>query len=197
MLVKVCGMREQQQARELEHIVDLMGFIYYPKSPRFVREAPSTTQCLRTGVFVNESLEKIIHVAGRDSLDLIQLHGEESPAFCSELAQTHRVVKAFGINPEFDFNQLDEYSTVSFFLFDTKTPNYGGSGKQFDWKQLNNYSLSIPFILSGGIQAENASVLKEINHPQFAGIDLNSGFEYAPGQKNCELIKSFIHEIRN
>lgn len=190
-------MREQQQARELEHLVDLMGFIYYPKSPRFVNKAPRTTRCARAGVFVNESIEKIKQIGERDSLDIIQLHGDESPAICSALAETYRVVKAFGIHPEFNFRQLEGFSAVSYFLFDTKTPNYGGSGKQFDWKQLNAYSLSIPFILSGGIKTEDVSTLKDMNHPQFAGIDINSAFEYAPGQKNCELIKSFIHEIRN
>jgi len=197
MLVKVCGMSEQQQALELENIVDIMGFIYYTKSPRFIQEAPSTRQCLRAGVFVNESIEKIKQIGERDSLDIIQLHGDESPAICSELTETYRVVKVFGIHADFDFSQLADFSTVSYFLFDTKTPNYGGSGMQFDWKQLNAYSLSIPFMLSGGIRAEAVSALKGINHPQFAGIDINSGFEYAPGQKNCELIKSFIHEIRN
>lgn len=197
MLVKVCGMIEQKQAYELEQHVDMMGFIYYDKSPRFVSKAPETTQCLRVGVFVNETIEKIKEIGQRDKLDIIQLHGNESAAICKELAKSFRIVKAFGIDQQFNFDQLKPFEGLSYFLFDTKTQAFGGSGKQFDWKTVKNYTLSTPFLLSGGIQANDALAIKKISHSQLTGIDINSGFEISQGQKNVERIKTFIHEFRN
>lgn len=190
-------MSEQKQAHELEQHVDMMGFIYYDKSPRFVNKAPETAQCLRVGVFVNETIQKIKEIGQRDKLDTIQLHGNESAAICNELAKSFRVVKAFGICQQFNFNQLEPFEGLSYFLFDTKAQAYGGSGKQFDWKTLEAYTLSTPFLLSGGIQAKDAFAIKNLSHPQLTGIDINSGFEISPGQKNVERIKTFIHEIRN
>ncbi len=117
-----------------------------------------------------------------------------------------QVFKAFGLDNSFDFYQLKAYiGKVDFFLFDTKTPIHGGSGKTFDWAILSKYKLDVPFFLSGGISPENLKEVKNINHPQFHGVDLNSKFETAPGLKNItqlekafeSLSKPFTNEVRS
>lgn len=201
MLIKVCGITQEEQLKELDKIdtIQCIGTIYYPKSKRFVREQlPTTFHSHKVGVFVNESLEMIEKISHQQDLQLIQLHGSESPELCAELSRNFGVLKAFGISSSFDFDQLIPYQKhVDFFLFDTFTPQHGGSGKKFDWELLNEYQLETPFFLSGGIQLSDARALKSITHPKFFGVDINSGFETSPGIKNIELIKQFIDELYN
>ncbi|MEO6149327.1 MAG: phosphoribosylanthranilate isomerase, partial [Mucilaginibacter sp.] len=121
--------------------------------------------------------------------DAIQLHGSETPWFCAEFKGRVKVIKAFGIDNGFDFDQLIPYKNlVDYFLFDTKTPVHGGSGKTFNWDMLNAYTLNLPFFLSGGISIDHLDVIKKIDHPQLYGVDLNSRFEISPGIKNIELL---------
>ena len=108
------------------------------------------------------------------------------------------VLKAFSIFSKDDFKQTHAYEgLVDYFLFDTKTPNYGGSGQQFDWNTLKAYEGATPFFLSGGIGAHDFKAISRITHPQFAGVDLNSKFETSPGIKDYDLLNSFITKIRN
>lgn len=201
MKIKVCGMKYPDNINELATLpIDMIGLIFYPKSPRFVDSlsCQSLPNIKKVGVFVNANQNDIIDIAFRYGLDYIQLHGNESPEVCRALRSVGIVIKAFSISVSADFEQTKEYDSVcDYFLFDTKTPYYGGSGQKFDWNILDSYKGNVPFLLSGGISPNDARSITSISHPQFEGIDLNSRFEVEPGRKNVELLRKFITEIRN
>jgi phosphoribosylanthranilate isomerase len=191
-------MKDEQQVASLDGLVDCVGFIFYPPSKRFVQATPKTKQSLRVGVFVDESITAIIEKVNDNSIDIVQLHGNETPSDCRTIRLNSKVIKAFGMDQSFNFKLLIPYEgTVDYFLFDTKTPLKGGSGIQFDWSILDLYNLTTPFILSGGIDENSIDSIKKIHHPKLMGIDLNSRFENAPGDKNIERIKKFIYELNN
>lgn len=201
-LVKVCGMCEAENIQEVASCgIDWMGFIFYDKSPRRFRgetiALPKTIQ--RVGVFVNASLDDIRSTARRFALDLLQLHGEESPEMCAFLrAEGYRVIKAISVANEADMEQTARYEAVAdYFLFDTRCPGYGGSGLSFDWSILKTYYGSIPFFLSGGLKMDSLQTLQTLHHPQWIGIDLNSGFETRPGHKDALLLQHFINSLKN
>lgn len=200
-IIKVCGMTEAENIRNVEQQgVDMIGFIFYPKSPRCLCEKPGylPIDAKRVGVFVNESKENILMYADRYGLNYIQLHGNESPEYCSTLHSNGlRLIKAFSISLPKDMNDVFAYKDLcDYYLFDTKTPQYGGSGNQFDWSLLHRYNDSTPFLLSGGINPYSAKAIKEFHHPRFAGIDLNSRFETSPGIKDVDRIRTFLKELR-
>ena len=175
---------------------DYIGFIFYDKSKRFVAdfpqiEIPSTIK--KVGVFVNETIEEIIEKANKHTLDFAQLHGNETPEYCSALsAKNIKIIKAFSVDENFDFSAIKSFEKcVSIFLFDTKGNNYGGNGVKFNWDLLQNYKGKIPFLLSGGINKNDADEIKKMKHLAFLGIDINSGFELEPGLKNIKEIKEF------
>jgi phosphoribosylanthranilate isomerase len=201
MIIKVCGLTQEKQVLQLDELdsVAWLGSIFYAKSKRSVLSCSSKVKkSVKVGVFVDEEMGEIINIANSNTLKIIQLHGSETPEFCKELRREFCVIKAFGIDEYFDFEQLIQYqNSVDYFLFDTKTIDYGGSGKIFNWQLLSNYQLQIPFLLSGGITPNSAKDIVEFKHPSLAGIDLNSGFENKPGDKNIEMIKRFILELNN
>lgn len=177
---------------------DYLGFIFYPGSKRFIadlnpeliRNIPSTIKT--TGVFVNEELEIVKKAIVTYQLKAVQLHGEESAAYCGELKGLAEVIKAFGIHETFDFNQLDGYiNQVDYFLFDTKTPEHGGSGKTFSWQLLGNYHLEKPYFLSGGIGMAHLADLQQFKDERLYAVDVNSRFEIAPGLKDIALLTEF------
>lgn len=198
-------MKYPDNIKELRQLpIDYMGMIFYEKSPRFVdRLTDSDLQTLpkdikRVGVFVNADAEYIKAKIKDYHLDLIQLHGNESPEFCKELNSTIPVVKAFRISEVKDLEKTEAYEgTAKLFLFDTKTPQYGGSGQKFDWNILNEYKGNTPFLLSGGISADDVESIKAIRHPLFYGIDLNSKFELEPGLKDIRLLQQFIKSLKD
>src|ERR1700744_2270926 len=185
MKIKVCGLKYPENILSVAGLgPDYMGFIFYNKTPRYVGDTledvigtlPQTV--VKTAVFVNADMPVINLLVDNYRFDAVQLHGSESAGFCAELKGKTKVIKAFGLNEDFDFEQLKPYAGhVDFFLFDTKTPIHGGSGKSFDWSLLDKYQLDIPFFLSGGINLDNLEEVKRIKHPQFYGVDLNSRFE--------------------
>lgn len=204
MIVKVCGMKIPENIEKVANLQpDFMGFIFYPKSPRYAE--PLNAEALnklpksikKIGVFVNEELENILTIAYKYSLDGIQLHGVEVVNICSELRNAgYLVLKAFPITDASNFIVTKKYEgTCDYFLFDTKTDAYGGSGLKFDWSILDAYKGETPFLLSGGISAEDAESILKINHPKMAGIDLNSKFELSPGVKNVKLLDSFFQQL--
>lgn len=203
--IKVCGMKDSQNIEDLQELhVDLFGMIFYPKSPRYIENLdPSILPdrkygTERVGVFVNESIEVVKEKILKYSLDLIQLHGNETYEDCLKLNEIVPVIKAFSIKDEADILKVNEYGKIwGYYLFDTKTVNHGGSGEKFDWSILDHYTADIPFYLSGGISSKDIEPIKAIKHPQFVGIDLNSRFEIEPGLKNINLLKEFIKEIRS
>lgn len=197
-ITKVCGMREAENIREVEALgIQLMGFIFWPKSSRYVSECPSylPSKCKRVGVFVNEDIEEVRHKAQEYALDFIQLHGSESPEYASQLHEW-KVIKAFNIATADDFSQTQAYEEmVDFFLFDTKGKMVGGNGEKFDWSVLSAYKGKTPFLLSGGIGPDDAERVKAFHHPMCVGIDLNSRFEQSPGLKDVTILKEFIEKL--
>jgi phosphoribosylanthranilate isomerase len=202
MQIKVCGMKDPGNIRELIQLpINWLGLIFYEQSPRYAGElnvdelkiVPSSIQ--KTGVFVNASAKNISEHVRRFDLQAVQLHGEESPALCRELkSQGVQVIKTFSIeNPE-DLKSCVFYEDAcDYYLFDTKTLQYGGSGKKFDWQTLSFYQGKTPFFLSGGIDLEDAETIQQLDFPQFYAVDLNSRFEILPGIKNIGKIQQFIN----
>lgn len=206
MKIKVCGMKYPENIEELNKLsIDYMGMIFYPKSPRYIDNQEwqaeaniHSSNIKRVGVFVNSTEAYIVEMIDRYKLDLIQLHGNESPDFCAELNEFIPIIKAFSISESSDFEQTKAYEGLrGYFLFDTKTPQYGGSGKKFDWAILDAYDGDTPFFLSGGISAEDVEPIKAIKHPWLYGVDLNSKFETEPGLKDIQLLDQFIKQLRN
>lgn len=193
-------MRDSENIRAIEQTkADLMGFIFHPKSPRFVASLPEymPKKQKRVGVFVNDSLEQILAKAQKFSLEYIQLHGDEPPAFCSELKNRGlKVIRAQRIANTDDIIRAESYNMADLMIFDTKTELYGGSGKKFNWQLLENYKGCVPFLLSGGIRSDTFEEIKAFFHPQFAGIDLNSGFEISPALKDVGKLNNFIEKIK-
>lgn len=193
-------MRDSENIRAIEQTkADLMGFIFHPKSPRFVASLPEymPKKQKRVGVFVNASLEQILAKAQKFSLEYIQLHGDEPPAFCSELKNRGlKVIRAQRIANTDDIIRAESYNMADLMIFDTKTELYGGSGKKFNWRLLENYKGCVPFLLSGGIRSDTFEEIKAFFHPQFAGIDLNSGFEISPALKDVGKLNNFIEKIK-
>lgn len=193
-------MRDSENIRAIEQTkADLMGFIFHPKSPRFVASLPEymPKKQKRVGVFVNASLEQILAKAQKFSLEYIQLHGDEPPAFCSELKNRGlKVIRAQRIANTDDIIRAESYNMADLMIFDTKTELYGGSGKKFNWQLLENYKGCVPFLLSGGIRSDTFEEIKAFFHPQFAGIDLNSGLEISPALKDVGKLNNFIEKIK-
>ena len=202
MIIKVCGMRDADNIREVEALgIDLMGFIFWPKSSRYVTERPAylPTQCKRVGVFVNEDIEKMKHIAEEYALDFIQLHGSESPEQISHLSPliSHlSIIKAFNIATTEDLKTTELYEgAVDYFLFDTKGKSVGGNGEKFDWSVLEAYHGETPFLLSGGIGLDDAERVKAICHPKCVGIDLNSKFEVELALKDIQKLTTFLEQL--
>lgn len=199
-LIKVCGMRDAGNIRAVESLgIDMMGFIFYPRSPRCVGEKSVYLPrgCRRVGVFVDETLETTIRTAREYGLDYIQLHGSEPVDYCACVAAAgYGVIKAFSVSGGDDLLPAERYGGVcDLFLFDTKTELRGGSGNRFDWEILARYAGNTPFLLSGGIGADSAEAVKAFRHPAFAGIDINSCFETAPGTKDAGKIQAFLENL--
>ncbi len=206
MIVKVCGMREPENIRAIEELgVDWMGFIFYPKSPRFVATPPAylPLRAKRIGVFVDNPVPDILRTVEEYGLHGVQIHGGMSADDCQhlkkELQAVNRetlLVKAFSVATAADLEQTKEYDGLcDYYLFDTRCPQFGGSGRTFDWETLRAYRGETPFLLSGGISATHVEALARFSHPRWAGIDLNSRFEARPGYKDVALIDGFIQNL--
>jgi len=183
---------------------DYLGLIFYANSKRFVGFEPLPevlknipVSVKKVGVFVDENPEEVVAICQKWNLDVAQLHGNETPEYCRQIQEKEMVVfKAFSVDENFDFSILKAYSGVcNYFLFDTKGHLPGGTGQKFNWQLLENYNGQTPFFLSGGIGSDDLQAIKIFSHPQFFGIDLNSGFEISPAVKDLQKIKKFIDEI--
>lgn len=198
-------MREPDNIAQVAELKpDYMGFIFYPESKRYVSDLDEgilnkiPAGIKKTGVFVNSSVEQLVSTINDYHLDAVQLHGSESPELCRNLKlEGVEVIKAFGLDPAFDFAVLEKYEDAAdYFLFDTRTVAYGGSGITFDWKMLKNYSSEKPFFLSGGLSAENLKDIEHIDNKQLYAVDINSKFESEPGVKDIEKVRTAINYIR-
>ena len=184
---------------------DYIGFIFYPKSKRYVGDNPDKNifsrvpdSTLKVGVFVNEDATKVIETCRKYTLQVAQLHGHESVDYCREIKDSGLIVfKAFSVDNDFNFSQLNNYEkVVDFFLFDTKGKLPGGTGEKFNWAILDQYKLDTPFFLSGGIRPEDCEDLNNLISNQLFAVDINSGFETEPAVKQTDKVSSFIQKIR-
>ena len=194
-------MRDSQNIRAVEALgVDWMGFIFHPLSKRYVGEQlaylPEETK--RVGVFVNDKLVTILEAIELYNLNSVQLHGNESPEFCKQLReQGIQVIKAFGITDYLPLEKIAEYEgCCNYYIFDTQTTQYGGSGIKYDWNILQSYRGNTPFLLSGGIGPSDVDAIKSFSHPMCVGIDINSKFELSPANKNIDSIHQFIKSLK-
>lgn len=205
--VKVCGMRDESNIRELVKVhPDYIGFIFYPKSERFIGDSfdtgildyiPESIQ--KVGVFVKAGKSYILERIKTFGLNLIQLHGGESPEFCKELSNSGiPIIKVFSVNEGFKFSSVNPFrSCCKYFMFDTECRTYGGSSRKFDWGSLSQYDNEKPVFLSGGIGPEDADSIRELDNINMHAVDINSRFEKAPGLKDISGIKEFIKKIKS
>jgi phosphoribosylanthranilate isomerase len=206
MKIKVCGMKYPDNIRAVSTLKpNYLGFIFYPESPRmadletvlnaFVHLGPIQ----KVGVFVNEEPSEILRIGRKLSLDYIQLHGNESPELAAVLKREgFGIIKVWRMNDTFDFKHLQPFKSISdFFLFDTAGKGYGGTGKKFNWEQLQEYDEEIPFFLSGGIGMEDIQAVLSFHHPRLWGVDVNSRMETKPGNKNIDRLSQFMKGLNH
>lgn len=211
MRVKVCGLTDVNQVVQLDEMgMQFGGFIFYPRSPRYVFNSLSAQQIKKikgkinkVGVFVNAPQEEVLKTIDDCGLYVAQLHGDETPKYCERISEYITVVKAFQVSsPEEIEWRIHEYQDVAdMFLFDTPGLGYGGTGKKFDWKGLKNLNIGKPFFLSGGIGPEDLEQVKEFMEFPIAkdlfSLDINSRFEIEPGVKDLEKIKIFSTHLNS
>lgn len=169
MRVKVCGITQVEQLSILPKLgAAFAGLIFYPKSPRYVLRHMTTSQIKKeantnkVGVFVNASIEEVLQMVDECRLHMVQLHGDETPRYCEKLADYISVIKAFRISETDNINwRIKEYSEVcDMYLFDTEGAGYGGTGKKFNWEQLQDVVVGKPYFLSGGIEPTDVNKIK-------------------------------------
>lgn len=209
MKIKVCGMREAQNVERLINLKpDYIGFIFYGKSKRYVSQFPQVeipNSIKKVGVFVNESVGEVVRIIKECDLQVVQLHGNETVEYCSNLLRAItdtspnfvEIIKAFSVDEDFDFEKTKAYDPFcNLFIFDTKGVGYGGTGLKYDWNLLEKYNGNTSFLLSGGIGVNDVNTVLDFQHVKMVGVDLNSGFEDAPGVKNIEKLHSFIKSVK-
>jgi len=203
MKLKVCGMKYEDNMTAVAALQpDFMGFICYDKSARYFNgpmpQLPAAIK--KVGVFVDAPIEEVKQLIKTYQLDLIQLHGNESPEYCNEFVGIP-IIKVFSIKDSFDFNELLPYETVcDYYLFDTKGKLPGGNGFTFNWNVLKDYPSTKPYFLSGGIGNEELDKVKAFLDTSYSkycyAIDVNSKFELEPGLKNTEELEKFRYELQ-
>lgn len=204
--LKVCGMRQPANLSAVAALrPDFLGFIFYPKSSRYMGIQLSQADLValpagirKVGVFVNETVDAVLARVAEFGLNLVQLHGQETPTECARLqAAGVPVIKAFSVGEEFSFDMLQPYvGHIDYFLFDTKGPQPGGNGTTFNWNLLATYDLPVPYFLAGGLGLEEAEALRNLRLPGLFALDLNSRFETEPGVKDAGLLKKMFDSLR-
>ncbi len=200
MIIKVCGMRDASNIRAIEQAgPDWMGFIFYPSSPRYVSELPEyiPDSVTRVGVFVHPKFQDVIQHVKDFHLQAIQLHGKASPEMCQSFREKGiKVIRAVPVTETFVSETAEYVGKVDYFLFDTPTLKFGGSGQSYDWSLLSRYPGPTPFLLSGGLSPDSVDSLQNFHHPCLVGYDINSGFEISPAIKDVAAVKKFIDQIK-
>lgn len=201
MIIKVCGLTRNDISQKIYHLngITMVGYNFYPQSARYIDykvvQIPENDKMATVGVFVGESIDKVKVIVEALSLKYVQLHSLEDQNYINECLKICKVIKAVGIENENDIKKAEEFEGISYLLFDKKSKEYGGTGIKFDWGLLDSYKGKTPFLLAGGIGPEDVKAIREINHPMFAGIDINSKFEDSPGIKNVKLISEFLENL--
>jgi len=205
MQIKVCGITNIEQATVLHAMgVHYIGFIFYPSSKRYVLEKLSLADLAnfkpvgvkKVGVFVNEPLDQLLHIVQEAGLDIVQLHGDETPAFCAAVRQKFATIKVFRVGAAVpDFAAYE--ANVDYFLFDTDSALYGGTGQHFNWELIKGVTIPKPYFLSGGIGPNDVQGIQVMEKTKagktLLALDINSQFELTPGMKDLEKIKIFIN----
>lgn len=202
--IKVCGMRDPLNLEQLCSLEpDYVGFIFSPRSKRYVGDHPDPAlfnipgpSVKKVGVFVDEEIHRVRRTIEQCGLDMVQLHGRESVEYCRELAPDEvQVIKA--LDPNGPHAEIEGYrKLVDLLLFDSAGPGAGGSGQKFDWKLLRELPVAAPFLLSGGIGPGDSGTLRRLEITGFKGVDINSRFELSPGFKDIKGVKEFFTKIR-
>lgn len=199
--LKICGMKFRANIEEILCLSpDYLGFIFYEQSKRYIADlSPEFLKNLqgvkKVGVFVNDTSDHIKAAVDTYGLQAVQLHGDENPSFVKTLRSWDiSIIKAFGISSSFDWHSLKSYEPlVDFFLFDTKSDTYGGTGLRFDWTLLKQYELEKPYFLSGGLDKESIGAALSIADDRLHAVDVNSKFEKSPGLKDLALLQSVFN----
>jgi len=205
--IKVCGMKYPDNISDIAGLQpDYLGFIFYRASSRYCEGfiSPELLKTLpagilKTGVFVDETISAVTDTISKYSLDVVQLHGNEPDYYCAAIKSAGvTVIKAFAIDEQFDFNTINPYKRhCDYFLFDTKTELYGGSGRSFDRSILCSYDNEIPFILTGGISPDDCMMISNLQGLNIHAVDINSRFETEPGRKDVAVVGEFIRQLRS
>ncbi|MGZ8553846.1 MAG: phosphoribosylanthranilate isomerase, partial [Chitinophagaceae bacterium] len=209
MRIKVCGLTLPEQVKALDEMgIDFAGFIFYPKSPRYMGNKISAEKMkqikghiAKVGVFVNEPYDDMMRTVEEYRLDMVQLHGDETPFFCEKVSNYVTVVKAFRLsdNDPIDWIVRPYHESTDMYMFDTMGAGYGGTGKKFDWNVLKDATVNKLFFLSGGIEPgdeENIKTfMKEPVAQKLFSVDINSKFEIAAGVKDMKKVKAFIEKL--
>lgn len=208
MNIKVCGITGMKQLQQLDGLdIDFAGLIFYKESPRYIGEKISKKEfksadfdLKKVGVFVNPEMIDVLDAIDDYGLEVVQLHGDESPEMCEDLSSEVEVIKAFRVIDGADIDKLvAPYDSVcDYYLFDTGglKESFGGTGQQFDWSILTKAKIEKPFFLSGGISVEDAAKIKAFKHPDFFGVDINSRFEKEPGVKDMGMVLHFRQAMK-
>ena len=208
MNIKVCGITTLKQLQQLDGLeVDFAGLIFYKESPRYIGDKldaasvkDSDFELRKVGVFVNPEMIEVLDAIDAYGLDVVQLHGTETPEMCEDLATEVEVIKAFSITNE--TTNIEELiapydSVCDYYLFDSRSADsFGGTGQKFDWKIISEAKIEKPFFLSGGVGPDDAKLVKNFKHPDYYGADLNSQFEKEPGVKDMALVLKFMHALK-
>ncbi len=203
MRIKVCGITSCEDASmALDLGVDALGFNFYPDSPRFL--APTSAGeiinrlaplAVTIAVFVNvgdtAEVERQARTAG---VDVLQLHGDESPEYCLRLSGW-KLIKALRLGSRNSPMDLDRYPVAAFLLDARDDARYGGTGLAFDWNLAKQLQTRRPIILAGGLRPDNVRHAIRVVRPY--AVDVCSGVESAPGRKDRGKLSAFIREVRN
>ncbi len=208
--IKVCGMTDLNQMHQLDEMgVQFAGMVFYHKSPRFILRhlqgieiKKAKLKVFKVGVFVNASHDEVLNHVDNYGLDMVQLHGDETPFYCSKLSDYISVIKAFRIieNDHIEWKIKDYYDGTDMFLFDTEGVGSISSDRKFNSSKLKGLNMAKPFLLSGGIETGEEAVIRQFMKESVAkdlfAIDINSKFELAPGIKDMEKVKKFVEGLR-
>lgn len=209
--IKVCGMTDLNQMHQLGDIgVQFAGMIFYHKSPRFIMRhlkgheiKKEKLKVFKVGVFVNASYDEVMNHVDNFGLDMVQLHGDETPKYCERLANYISVIKAFRLteNDHIKWKIRDYFDVTDMYLFDTEGAGYGGTGKKLNWNKLKGLDIDKPFLLSGGIEPGDEEAIKEfladpVSKDLFS-LDINSKFEVSPGFKSMDKVRDFVKNLNN
>ena len=209
LFTKICGLNDPQAlTTAVEHGADMCGFIFFPPSPRnltaeaaeeLLREMPTGID--RVGVFVDPETDYLDRILAKARLDLLQLHGDETPDRCRAISIYFGlpIIKAFKVSTREDLEKARDYEDlVDWLLFDARPPagadRPGGHGKSFDWTMLKGMSFNRPWILSGGLTPENLA--EAVRQSGATAVDVSSGVESAPGKKDPAKIRAFLEAAR-